>query len=43
MGQPYIEAYLEHFEKSEPAEDFDGRNLLYNLCVSRTASQTAPD
>jgi hypothetical protein len=31
MGKPYVMAYKEHFPVSEPAEDFDGRNMLYAL------------
>ncbi|KAM0530010.1 hypothetical protein ACHAPS_000649 [Verticillium nonalfalfae] len=31
MGKPYVKAYLNHFTVSAPAEDFDGRNMLYAL------------
>ncbi|PNH44580.1 hypothetical protein VD0004_g3159 [Verticillium dahliae] len=38
MGKPYVKAYLNHFTVSAPAEDFDGRNMLYalrfNVCSS---------
>ena len=27
----YIGEYLTHYPKSEPADDFDDRNLLYSL------------
>lgn len=29
IGRPYMEEYLKHFPKTEPAGDFDDRNLLY--------------
>ncbi|KAI0021399.1 Fructosamine kinase-domain-containing protein [Xylariomycetidae sp. FL0641] len=38
MNREYVDEYLKHMPPSEPAEDFDGRNLLYalrfNLCSS---------
>ncbi|CAJ2513651.1 Uu.00g017700.m01.CDS01 [Anthostomella pinea] len=38
MDKTYVDAYLKHFPKAEPEEDFDGRNALYalrfNLCSS---------
>jgi protein-ribulosamine 3-kinase len=33
IGRPYINEYLKHFAVTDPAEDFEDRNLLYCMWV----------
>ena len=35
IGKPYVTEYLKHYPMSEPAKDFDDRNALYCMYVSR--------
>ncbi|KAI1852576.1 hypothetical protein JX265_003058 [Neoarthrinium moseri] len=37
-GKPYIENYHRYFAKSNPEEDYDGRNLMYLLSFETRAS-----
>ncbi|KAI0109258.1 Fructosamine kinase-domain-containing protein [Nemania sp. FL0031] len=42
MNWPYIEKYTEHFDKSEPKEDFEDRVLLYSMRFNLHASALYP-
>ncbi|KAI0123278.1 Fructosamine kinase-domain-containing protein [Xylariales sp. AK1849] len=42
IGRPYIAEYLKHFPASEPAEDFEDRNLLYCIKFNLNSSAHYP-